>query len=121
MTGGYPQAPLYAGWQVAPTPDGGWRAFDTGVVAAVLALSGYSLYHADANGALADLPGRWIWDAHTETLRGELPPLEQELVGSLVERVVARLQAAAQQAGNPANPLVADLIASQILLAPVSP
>lgn len=120
MTGGFPQAPLYSGWQVAPAGNL-WRAFDTGIVAASLALSGLSLRHADALAALGDCPGQWVWDAHFETLRGTLPAMEPARVGEQVGAVVARLHGAAQAAGCPANPLLADFMAIRILLAEVSP
>lgn len=118
MAGALPDVPPYSGWQVVPIP-GGWQAYDTGIVSASLAFSGLSLTPADAAAALG--VGPWGWDAHFETLRAQLPALDQSQVIAEIGRVVASLHAAAHAGGRLANPLLADLMALRVLLTEGSP
>lgn len=114
-------APVYSGWQAAPMATG-WSVADTGTLAASLALAGTALMPADMAAALAGIaPGQWAWDAHFETLRGDLPALGQEEVARHIGAVVQAVHAAAARHGRPANPLVADLMAARILINPASP
>lgn len=110
----------YAGWQVAPTPSG-WSLWDSGIVAASLAFEGLTLHPQDVVQTLDTLPGQWQWDSHEETLSGQLPPIPQNQVPELIGQVLQALHARAVLLNHPANPLLADSMAREMIQGPGTP
>lgn len=110
----------YAGWQVAPN-NSGWGLWDSGIVAASLAFEGLALRPHEVTQALAPLPGHWHWDSHEEILTAQLPPLPQDQVAELIGQALQALQTQARSHPYPANPLLADAMAREILQGPTSP
>lgn len=111
---------LYAGWQVAPNTSG-WDIWDSGIVAASLAFEGLALLPQDITQALAPLPGKWQWDSHEETLSGQLPTMPQHQVAELIGKLLQTFHAQAIRLGRPANPLLADTMAREMIQRAGSP